>query len=92
MLLALRADEGSSVTLLCDNPDFNGQPSNAVECCGDWTNWVERRFTGDTIRAAVLAAYRARYAAETDPSGPQRSEAALSAPDSPLNPSETNHG
>lgn len=30
--------------------------------------------------------------AKTDPSGPQGTEAALSAPDSPLNPSETNHG
>ncbi len=30
--------------------------------------------------------------AETDPSGPQRSEVSPQAPDSPLNPSETNHG
>ena len=30
--------------------------------------------------------------AETDPSGAQRSELTRLAPDSPLNPSETNHG
>lgn len=52
----LRRDEGSSVTLLCDNPDFNGQPNNAVVCNGAWTNWEDRRFTGDTIGHAIRAA------------------------------------
>lgn len=33
-----------------------------------------------------------RHPAENSPSGPQGTEAALSATDSPLNPSETNHG
>ena len=59
LLHGLRGGEGSSVTLLCDNPDFNGQPSNAIEVCGEWTNWEDRRFTGDTLHAAVLNAYRA---------------------------------
>lgn len=63
MLMALRSEEGASVTLLSDNPDFNGQPNNAIECCGDWTDWQERRFTGETLRAAVLGAYQARRAA-----------------------------
>ena len=57
-LSRLREGEGSSVTLLCDNPDFNGQPNNAIEVCGEWTNWEDRRFTGDTLHAAVLNAYR----------------------------------
>jgi hypothetical protein len=61
MLNALRAEEGDSVTLLSDNPDFNGQPNNVIECCGAWTDWQERRFGGDTLRAAVLAAYRTRH-------------------------------
>lgn len=55
----LREGEGHSITFLCDNPDFNGQPNSAVECCGDWTNWVTRRFTGDTPYRAVEAAFLA---------------------------------
>ncbi|TIU02366.1 MAG: hypothetical protein E5W43_01080 [Mesorhizobium sp.] len=56
MIQDLRADEGSSVEILCDNPDFNGQPNNAVICCGDWTDWQDIRFTGDTIDDALGAA------------------------------------
>lgn len=67
MVQALRADEGDSITLLCDNPDFNGQPNNAVECCGAWTGWTDRRFTGDTLRGAVQAAYLAKQEAEAPP-------------------------
>lgn len=52
----LRAAEGHSVTLICDNPEFNGQPNNAIECCGDWTKWREKRFTGDTILEALRSA------------------------------------
>ncbi|RWH31606.1 hypothetical protein [Mesorhizobium sp.] len=52
----LRAGEGSSVEILCDNPDFNGQPNNAVICCGEWTDWQEIRFTGDSIDDALGAA------------------------------------
>lgn len=60
----LRADEGSGVELLCDNPDFNGQPNNAVVCCGDWTGWDEQRFTGDTIVEALRNAHQAMIAAK----------------------------
>jgi hypothetical protein len=52
----LRAREASSVEILCDNADFNGQPNNAVVCNGDWTDWQNVRFTGDTIAAALGAA------------------------------------
>lgn len=45
----LRADEGDSVEILCDNPDFNGQPNCAVVCCGDWTGWLHKRFAADTL-------------------------------------------
>ncbi|TJV51108.1 MAG: hypothetical protein E5Y01_16090 [Mesorhizobium sp.] len=55
----LRAGEGSSVEILCDNPDFNGQPNNAVICCGEWTDWQDSRFTGDTIDDALGAAMAA---------------------------------
>lgn len=53
---ALRCVEACSVTLLCDNPDFNGQPNNAVECNGDWTDYKDVRFTGDTILGALQSA------------------------------------
>jgi hypothetical protein len=49
LIEALRADEGSSVVLLCDNPDFNGMPNNAIEVNGAWTDWKDVRFMGDTI-------------------------------------------
>lgn len=52
----LRAGEGSSVEILCNNADFNGQPNNAVVCNGEWTDWQNTRFTGDTIDAALGAA------------------------------------
>jgi hypothetical protein len=45
----LREDEGSSVTFICDNPDFNGQPNAAVICSGEWTGWQDRRFAADTV-------------------------------------------
>lgn len=39
--------EGDSVTILSPNPDFNGQPSYAIECNGAWTDWQDRRFADD---------------------------------------------
>lgn len=67
LLNAMRSEEGDTVTLLADNPDFNGQPNNAIECCGSWTDWREVRFTGDTLRGALLAAYRSRFPAGSQP-------------------------
>jgi hypothetical protein len=61
MLHALRSGEGDSINLLSDNPE--GPPNNAVECCGEWTGWEDRRFNGETLEAAVSAAYQARHAA-----------------------------
>jgi len=60
MISALRVDEGDSITLLCDNPE--GPPNNAVECCGEWTGWQARRFEGETLDAAIQAAFDARAA------------------------------
>lgn len=62
LLYYLREGEGDSITLLCDNPDFNGQPNNAVECCGAWTDWKDRRFTGDSLVGAVRTAAVAKAA------------------------------
>jgi hypothetical protein len=52
----LRSDEGDSVMILCDNPDFNGQPNCAIICNGDWTGWVDKRFAADTILDALSMA------------------------------------
>lgn len=65
MVQALRAEEGDSITLLSDNPE--GPPNNAVEVCGSWTNWTDRRFSGSSIHQAVLAAYKARLEPQPDP-------------------------
>jgi hypothetical protein len=59
LLEALRASEGSAVTLVCDNPDFNDQPNNKIEVCADWTGWDDQTFTGDTILEALRAAHAA---------------------------------
>lgn len=56
----LRAEEGDSVTILCDNPDFNGQPNSAVICNGDWTNWQDKRFAADTVLDALAMALTER--------------------------------
>lgn len=52
----LRSQEGDDVTILCDNPDFNGQPNCAVLCNGDWTEYNDQRFVGDTVLDALSAA------------------------------------
>ncbi|CDX20115.1 hypothetical protein MPLA_1190066 [Mesorhizobium sp. ORS 3359] len=53
---SLRGEEGNSVTFVCDNPDFNGQPNAKVICHGAWTEWTDRAFTGDTVGKALAAA------------------------------------
>lgn len=58
----LRDEEVDSVTLLCDNPE--GPPNNAVECSGFWTGFRDRRFEGETIRAALAAAVAAKEEAK----------------------------
>lgn len=50
----LRAEDGHSVMIHCDNPD--GTPNCAVEVCGDWTEWEFVRFTGATVLEALQAA------------------------------------
>lgn len=60
LIEVLRAAEGDSVTILCDNPDFNGQANCAVECNGAWTGFQDRRFSGDTIMDCLRGASVAR--------------------------------
>lgn len=49
LINALRADEGASVEILCDNPDFNGQPDRAIVVVGDWTDYQAKRFGADSL-------------------------------------------
>jgi uncharacterized protein YjaG (DUF416 family) len=64
LIQVLRADEGDSVDALCDNPESFG-PANAVECCGAWTEWLDTRFSGETLREALEAAVAAKAEAAT---------------------------
>lgn len=52
----LREDEGNSLTFVCDNPDFNGQPNAKVICNGRWTGWQDREFCADTVIGALRLA------------------------------------
>jgi len=53
LIEALRADEGSSILICCDNPDFSGQPNAKVFVNAEWTGWDDREFTGDTVLDAL---------------------------------------
>lgn len=59
LIEVLSDGEGDSVTVLCPNPDFNGQPAYAIECNGMWTSYIDRRFADDSqiecFRKAVKA-------------------------------------
>ncbi len=52
----LREAEGSTVTFVSDNPDFNGQPNAKVICNGAWTGWEDREFVAATIIGALRLA------------------------------------
>jgi len=58
----LRAEEGSSVTIHCDNLEFNGMPNCAIYVCAEWTKWEGQRFEGDTVVKALQAAVDSKYA------------------------------
>lgn len=44
----LTSGEGSILTLVGANPDFNG-PEQIIECSGDWNNFEDERFEGDSL-------------------------------------------
>lgn len=60
----LRAEEGDSVLILCDNPE--GPPNTAIECNGSWTGWADKRFSGDNLLACLRAAAEAKRAVGDD--------------------------
>ncbi len=54
----LRADEGASVTINCDNPD--GPPNNAIDIVDEWTNWIPRRIEGESVLDCLDKAVEAK--------------------------------
>ena len=48
--------EGASVRILCPNPGDNDQPAHVIEVNSGWTNWLDRRFGGDTLLDALRSA------------------------------------
>jgi len=56
----LRSVEGDCVTIVSDNPEFDG-PARMIVCQGGWTNWEEVQFTGDTLVDCFDAAERAYW-------------------------------
>lgn len=69
----LREEEGASLTILCDNPDFFAT-HNAIECNSDWTGYNDERFTGNTLLDCLEAAvakkhFRMRHPDTVPPQG-----------------------
>lgn len=62
LLEQLRQDEGAVVMLGCTNPDYNGQPNEAVDVIAEFTAWQCHRFTGATLVEAMSAAADAKAA------------------------------
>lgn len=52
----LRETEASVVSISSDNADFNENANCLVYVVADWTDFKERRFTGDTLVEALRAA------------------------------------
>lgn len=75
----LRREEGDQVSILCDNPDFNGQPNNAVVISAGWTNWQDFRVSGHTLRQALENAVAIKAMAPAD--GPASAPVAEAQPE-----------
>jgi hypothetical protein len=61
----LRADEGDTVTILCDDPEaWTNDKRLAVECNGGWTDWRNVRFYGESVVQCVAKAVCARETAD----------------------------
>lgn len=56
-------DEGSSLTIMCKNPDFVG-PNRIIDVCDHWTEWQAARFEGETLEDALEAALTSKESGE----------------------------
>jgi hypothetical protein len=51
-------NEGDSVTILSVNPEeIDCTQRQAIECNGEWTGWVNKRFYGRSLKKCLQAAY-----------------------------------
>lgn len=58
MIEALRAEEGHTVLICCDDPEAATVDTQAaVDVVGDWTGWKERRFLGRHWASALREAF-----------------------------------
>lgn len=63
----LRADKGDSVIILSENPgDLDSSYRTAIDCNGAWTDWRDRRFTGESVIQCLAKAVTARAALAKD--------------------------
>lgn len=57
---ALRSDFGT-VTILPDNEEAETRDQQmAIDCCGEWTNWQDQRFYGETVLQCLSRAVGVR--------------------------------
>jgi|GEM_PF-5840205 hypothetical protein len=63
----LREDEACHVTIVNDNPDFNGMPNCLIYVMGPYTDYKETEFRGDTLVETLRKAVEAknRYVPKT---------------------------
>lgn len=61
ILEAMRQNEGVSIILLCDNPDFGGGPNSIIEVAWDFCE-LPKQFSGDTVLECLRAAHQAHKA------------------------------
>lgn len=64
----LRANEGASVLVICDNPSFGG-PGCAIEVTDQWTQCSDQRITGDNLADCLAKAVQMKRAAEAAAEG-----------------------
>ena len=59
----LRADEGDTVVICCDNPEAESvSVQTAIDCNGLWTDFKDWRFTGESVLQCLSKAVTARAA------------------------------
>ena len=66
LLDELRAEEGASVTINYDNPDFNGQPERTIEVAAPWNSFIGTTYGGDTLLKALQTAVEAKRKAKKE--------------------------
>lgn len=47
-IIELTQDELDVVTIVYDNPDFDGS-NNIIDCNGEWTDCIDIRFSGNSL-------------------------------------------